>query len=226
MQEPSQQGTDHYLYSTTQHSTSRIVRSQRLKQKISEMAGIVTKTARTRAIWPLLAVLATAGAGPATAGAGPPLQTPFNAPSTNSSATAPVSPAVCEPTACMILDVGAGYNRGPKKTDLKHCRRDDNCCAPVLSWAPLQQRPAPLLSRATSGVGAPRRHETSSNSAGNRRAPEPPRVLRGGESARTSRRACRRRRGRGLGDRRGGGPRGQGRSAVLAGLLAGTRRFL
>ena len=87
------------------------------------MAGIATK----RAIWLVLAVLATAGAGPATAGADHlPLQTPFNAPSTtNSSATAPV----CEPTACMILDVGAGYNK--KKTDAKHCRRDDNCCAPA-----------------------------------------------------------------------------------------------
>ena len=26
----------------------------------------------------------------------------------------------------MILDVGPGYNRGPS-TNLKHCRRDDNC---------------------------------------------------------------------------------------------------
>jgi len=30
----------------------------------------------------------------------------------------------------MILDVGPGYNRGPS-TNLKHCRRDDNCCAPA-----------------------------------------------------------------------------------------------
>ena len=42
---------------------------------------------------------------------------------------------------------------------------------PVLSWAPLQQRPPPLVGRASSGVRAPRRRETSSNSAGNRRAP-------------------------------------------------------
>ena len=45
---------------------------------------------------------------------------------------------------------------------------------PVLSWAPLQQRPAPLVSRASRGVRAACRRETSSDSAGNRRAPEPP----------------------------------------------------
>ena len=37
LQGASQQETDHYLYSTTQHSTARGERSQRLKQKNIQM---------------------------------------------------------------------------------------------------------------------------------------------------------------------------------------------
>ena len=54
--------------------------------------------------------------------------TPNGPGAANAPAASPVT--VCEPTKCMILDVGVGYNRGPS-TNLKHCRRDDNCCAPA-----------------------------------------------------------------------------------------------
>ena len=191
--------------------------------------------------------------------------TPNGPGATNSSAASPATAAatapVCEPTKCMILDVGVGYNRGPS-TNLKHCRRDDNCCAPAerAACAPgyRYSRGGPCdgdgrcgdhavcCTRCLPGEACAEKSEDFGRAVrcGGRGArfhwlpvtlvvalgasTTPPSIKTGfpGESARARGRACRRCRRRGLGARRGGGPRGQGRSAVLAGLLAGTRRFL
>ena len=91
---------------------------------------------------------------------------------------------------------------------------------PVLSWAPLQQRPPPWPRDDGDGTAAARRRTQQEivelRSRRESFAESSPHELADAHVAqsRTGLEIARR------------GPRGQGRSAVLAGLLAGTRRFL